>query len=593
MSRTTTATALAVDAAALLGNDRLGRYPSLPPPPPPPPRAATPKLGDFNAVFSVCFEPPAAADFATPGGSSTSTNQSLDSAKHALSTRTEPSPAQPIGFLSGLDLSVIDSPSTTPVSLLHDVATENEADEDDDENDDDDDRNATGRTERKLGTSSLGPHDAVVIASASSSPSAAAAAARAAVAATVATSNTPTIPKSGYLGSSPPKRSTAGATPFRNTLPLLPGSTVAPRLTPLPGLWLPGSTSSPAVADGNNPVQPLVWRAKHEALERLEAKLQPEYKRDRVVQGRLTDPDTDPDKDPSTAGAGGGDAPLVHVFVDLSNIVIGFYDRIRTKRHIAPDKKMRAPPFFFEGLACILERGRPAARRVVAGSAPDSGYRPSWPAYMLDAEALGYEMNILSRVTRSVPSPTLRPQQQQQRWANGYPPTPTPKGRHTSPRGHRKQASRGYNNNNTDGLWSSDALSSDEAPPPPLPLLTRSGEQAVDEILHLKMCHSVLDYAPGTLVLATGDAAAAEFSDGFLKHVERALDRGWCVEVLAWKLGISYAWRELERRQRDAADRSSNGIGNGNGNNSRNTGQFRIIELDRYVEELLAGFVDS
>ena len=57
------------------------------------------------------------------------------------------------------------------------------------------------------------------------------------------------------------------------------------------------------------------------------------------------------------------------------------------------------------------------------------------------------------------------------------------------------------------------------------------------------MLQSVCDEKPGTLVLATGDAAEAEYSDGFLKNVERALSAGWIVELVAWSKGISSAWR--------------------------------------------------
>jgi len=72
---------------------------------------------------------------------------------------------------------------------------------------------------------------------------------------------------------------------------------------------------------------------------------------------------------------------------------------------------------------------------------------------------------------------------------------------------------------------------------------------------------------PATIVLATGDAAVAEFSGGFMKMVERALQRGWIVELVSFAQGTSYAYRKKEFRAQ-WGDR------------------FRLVELDPYVEEL-------
>lgn len=55
--------------------------------------------------------------------------------------------------------------------------------------------------------------------------------------------------------------------------------------------------------------------------------------------------------------------------------------------------------------------------------------------------------------------------------------------------------------------------------------------------------HSILDNRdPGTMVLATGDAAQAQFSDGFKQHATRALRAGWKVEVISWSRNMSSAW---------------------------------------------------
>jgi hypothetical protein len=93
-------------------------------------------------------------------------------------------------------------------------------------------------------------------------------------------------------------------------------------------------------------------------------------------------------------------------------------------------------------------------------------------------------------------------------------------------------------------------------------------EQGVDEVLHMKMLESIVDYKPSTMVLATGDAAEAEYSGGFLVMVERALDKGWRVELVAWSNSMSNAWmsEEFTRKWR---------------------GKFRLVELDDHSEELL------
>ena len=93
----------------------------------------------------------------------------------------------------------------------------------------------------------------------------------------------------------------------------------------------------------------------------------------------------------------------------------------------------------------------------------------------------------------------------------------------------------------------------------------------MDEILHLKILESVVDApTPSTIVLATGDAAEAEYSGGFLKMVERALAKGWRVEVVSFRHNTSGAYRRREFRAMWGE-------------------RFRTVELDPFVEELLLG----
>lgn len=159
----------------------------------------------------------------------------------------------------------------------------------------------------------------------------------------------------------------------------------------------------------------------------------------------------------------------------------------------------------FTNLALILERGRVAAKRVLVGSDRLS--------LVDDAELLGYETNILERVQIK---PTSR--------------------RYKSCESRRSRP--------------------------------RMVEQAVDEILHLKILESLVDTAqPATIVLATGDGAKAEYSGGFMRQVERALRVGWSVEVVSFKKATSKVYRQEDFQKKWGQ-------------------QFRLIELDGYVEEL-------
>lgn len=224
----------------------------------------------------------------------------------------------------------------------------------------------------------------------------------------------------------------------------------------------------------------------------------------------------------------------IHVFIDLSNIVIGYYDCMKAKRGVSNNYRVQAPPFFFEAFALVLERYRPCAKRTVVGSLKPVSQHPD---YMKEAQLCGYDMNILQRVTgaktkASNPHITKMPMPAS---------------------GALDEESDDY------GPWC-----------PPMQVAMKHREQGVDEILHLKMVQSILDAPrPGTMVLATGDAAEAEFSDGFLSNVERALERGWNVELVGWRRNISGAWRNEAFQAKWAV------------------GQFRLIELDDVAEELL------
>ena len=206
----------------------------------------------------------------------------------------------------------------------------------------------------------------------------------------------------------------------------------------------------------------------------------------------------------------------LHIFVDNSNILIGFYKAYKSKHKIT-DLFFRTPKFDFHAFSMILERGRPVSRKFLAGSNP-----LVQPVAL--AQHLGYQVSILERVVDT----------------------------------------------NTERIIStSSPYLSDSATRPPQ--RERKREQAVDEILHLKILESLLDVpTPGIIVLATGDAAPAEFSPdgGFLKCIQRALKRGWDVELVCWRKSMSRLWREKAFRVESGE-------------------KFRIIELDDFVDELV------
>jgi hypothetical protein len=178
----------------------------------------------------------------------------------------------------------------------------------------------------------------------------------------------------------------------------------------------------------------------------------------------------------------------IHVFIDLSNIMIGFYDKMKANRGIAKNQFMKAAPMSFHSLAIILERGQKVSRRVVVGStATDHNQPMARPSHIADADALGYKLAILERV------PKLK-------LKGGKPPL-------------RKKGGSG-SGYLTSGYSSASASESTKD------VEVAMVEQGVNEILHIKIMESIIDYAiPSTIVLASGDGTKAEYSGGFFKNV--------------------------------------------------------------------------
>ncbi|KAJ5391317.1 hypothetical protein N7509_006807 [Penicillium cosmopolitanum] len=212
----------------------------------------------------------------------------------------------------------------------------------------------------------------------------------------------------------------------------------------------------------------------------------------------------------------------IHVFVDMSNIMVGFHDSVKVSRNIPISTRIRRLHMSFANFSLIMERGRPASKRVLVGS----DQLPS----INEAKTLGYEANILERVHKA---------------------------KHATPRHTKFRKAPGNTTQHGNGGPETVNASNE-----------RWVEQGVDEILHLKILESLVDTdEPATIVLATGDAAVAEYSEGFMRMVERALQRGWTVELVSFSQVTSYSYRKKEFRDKWQDS-------------------FQLVELDSYVEEL-------
>lgn len=231
----------------------------------------------------------------------------------------------------------------------------------------------------------------------------------------------------------------------------------------------------------------------------------------------------------------------IHVFVDASNILIGFKDLL--KKGGSPDFDMS-----FDCLALLLERRRPVAKRVYAGSTRETAPIASNEKFNELAGAVGYEKNIYEQVFKS------REITERQKFFKDV------------DRLGWMKATQKHSGSGSSGSDSETGA----APTTPTPT-PKWVEQGVDEGLHLKMCQSIIDCeVPSMMILATGDGAGAEYSDGFLAHVERALKKGWIVELVSWKQQLSGGYRNRKFRAKWGD-------------------KFRIIELDEYMGYMTDG----
>ncbi|RDW67966.1 hypothetical protein BP6252_09362 [Coleophoma cylindrospora] len=287
-----------------------------------------------------------------------------------------------------------------------------------------------------------------------------------------------------------------------------------------PHLWVPPPMKLPKLLSGHS--APIDTLTKEDKKARLLKK----------IVAQFGSNDNSIHRNPSTsewAGIVPGEG--IHVFVDCSNIIIGLFEALKRIRGLNPNTPLlKAPPVSFYNLALILERGRKVARRVLAGSvAAGHAGLGEYPSYIKEAGNLGYELLMLTRVAKI-------------------------KGR----------GARNYDG--TGNGYATSGQSSGSETPHRGPVMT---EQGVDEILHLKILESVVDCEePSVIVLATGDGAEAEFSGGFFRMVERALNKGWKVELVAWRDTLSLLYKKKKFLEKWP-------------------GQFMIIKLDDFSEELL------
>ncbi|OAX83109.1 hypothetical protein ACJ72_02534 [Emergomyces africanus] len=300
-----------------------------------------------------------------------------------------------------------------------------------------------------------------------------------------------------------------------------------PISNPPPRIRSPCRKSSP---NKTNPrIEPIIGRSPMERRQDLISMLSARFPKERECLLKLLQvPSTKPYK-PNFDPTG------VHVFVDISNISVGFHECIKMARDVPITARIPRVPLSFRNFSLILERGRSTSKKVLVGS-------DRFPA-IDEAETIGYEINILERVQKAK---DCTPRKKKFTGGNGNARCSNGTGYHARGQGQ----SSGSETNAGQGA-------------------ERWVEQGVDEILHLKILESLVDtQAPSTIVLATGDAAEAEYSDGFLKMVGRALQKGWAVELVSFSTTTSRAYKRKEFRSQWGA-------------------QFRVIKLDEYVEHLL------
>lgn len=212
----------------------------------------------------------------------------------------------------------------------------------------------------------------------------------------------------------------------------------------------------------------------------------------------------------------------LHVFLDMSNIDVSFHTALRAKYKLAEDARLTPlPRLNLQFLSEVLVRGRRTrCLSVGCSTAP----KRTEPKYVQELRELGYRVDLRER---------------------------------------RRVEDGGFSNARRRSSPTRDGPATN----------VRYVEELVDETLQTRIAEAVMEYfqEQGTIVLATGDAKPAQYSDGFFIYVDRALRMGWNVEVVSWHASLSSAWTNTawSAQWRD---------------------RFRIIELDDLLDDLLVSY---
>jgi hypothetical protein len=234
----------------------------------------------------------------------------------------------------------------------------------------------------------------------------------------------------------------------------------------------------------------------------------------------------------------------VHVFIDASNIFIGFNDQLKRERGIPTHWHTGNANISFDALALLMERRRPVAKRVLVGSFPEV------PAFVT-ARKVGYQVSLLDKVYKA------RELTERQIYFKDQ----------DAKRNSKRNGAKASGPPATQPSQGSETTAGKDREPQFAP--AKMIEQGVDEILHLKILESIVDTEePATMVIATGDAAQAEYSDGFMAMATRALKKGWKVELVSWSANISKMYLRSEFREQWGEN-------------------FKTVFLDDFAEELL------
>ena len=182
----------------------------------------------------------------------------------------------------------------------------------------------------------------------------------------------------------------------------------------------------------------------------------------------------------------------LHVFLDVSNIHISFLQTLKNKLNLAATARFTPNPTFnMAALTDFITRERPV-KCLTAGCSvlPD---KPQ-PSFIEVLRKLDYRVDVRDR------KKTLEP------------------------KNHQKESSK-------------ESF---------LPREARYVEDYVDETLQTRIGETVMQCFgnEGTLVLVTGDAKPAPYSDGFFAYADRALTMGWHVEVICWRICCSSTWKD-------------------------------------------------